>query len=254
LATVRIRPKHLYGLSPVGFVGCFCVGLGNGSFWALAPIFAQRGPGDVVAVVSFMCLTVLAGAAGQWPLGRASDRMDRRRVIAMACGLAALAGLGLIGANHYWSPGVFLLACLYGAAAFPLYSLCAAHMNDFVAPDGFVEASSGLLLLFAGGAVVGPIIASTLMDVIGKDGLFAFTALVHLALGVFTIYRMRLRRRPPAEDRAQFADALRIAQTVSEVRPLSGALEGKPGAQRPRDVRPDETARTGDEELDAGQR
>ena len=37
---VRIRPFHIYRVSPVGFAGCLTVGLVNGAFWSLAPVFA----------------------------------------------------------------------------------------------------------------------------------------------------------------------------------------------------------------------
>ena len=35
----------------------------------------------------------------------------------------------------------------FGAMAFPLYSLCLAHMNDFVRRDDFVATSSAMLTL-----------------------------------------------------------------------------------------------------------
>jgi MFS family permease len=220
-SVVRIRPRYLFGISPVGFVGCFAVGLANASFWSLGPIFAQREEGDVTAVAVFMSLTVIAGAVGQWPLGRLSDRMDRRKVIAVASIGASLSGVGLVSAAHFWPPGILVAAALLGFFAFPIYSLCAAHMNDHVEPGGFVESASGLLLIFSAGAVAGPVFASVLVRFYGVDSLFGFTAAVHLAIAVFAVYRMRRRAAIPAEERADFADSIRLAQTVSTIDPLS---------------------------------
>lgn len=220
-SSVHIRPRYLYSISPVGFVGCFAVGLANSCFWALGPVFAQRDEGDVTTIAVFMSLTVICGAAGQWPLGRASDRVDRRKVIIAACLGGALAAVGLVAAARLWPEGLLLFAGLFGFFAFPLYSLCTAHMNDFVQPDGFVEAASGLLLVYAGGAVLGPLIASAFMRFYGLDALFAFTAVVHTGMVVFTVYRMRRREQAPKEDRGEFADAIRVSQTVSVVDPLS---------------------------------
>lgn len=225
-AIVQIRPRYLFRLSPVGFVGCFAVGLANSCFWALGPVFAQREEGDVTTIAIFMSLTVIAGAAGQWPLGRVSDRMDRRKVIIIACFGGALAGVGLMLSGQIWPRGLLLFAVLYGFFSFPLYALCAAHMNDFVEPDGYVEAASGLLLVFGAGAVLGPITASALMRYYGVDWLFGFTAFVHLAMAGFTVYRMRQRARAPAEERVEFSDAIRLAQTVSAVDPLSHKEDG----------------------------
>ena len=124
IAAVHIRVRHLYRLSPVGFAGALAVGLANGSFWSLAPIFAQSKLLAVgtTGIAVFMSLAVIAGAAGQWPLGRISDRVDRRKVIVLVCVGAALAGIsmGLFGAN--WDLAIFIFSFLFGFFALPLYS------------------------------------------------------------------------------------------------------------------------------------
>ncbi len=229
--SVRIRVFHLYRLSPVGVIGCLVVGLANGSFWALGPVFAQNKGADTWGVAVFMSTAVIAGALGQWPLGRLSDKMDRRRVIiAAACG-SALAGLAFV----FWAPpGVPQLLALvfgFGLFAFPIYGLCVAHMNDFVAPDGYVEAASGLLLVFAIGAVIGPLVTSTLTRFFGPDSLFAVTAATQLCLAAFALHRMRRRKTAPLEEHVTFGEALNLAQTVSTVDVLPG--EHGPAAQQP---------------------
>src|SRR3546814_2258958 len=110
----KIRVPHLYRLSPVGVVGCLAVGLANGSFWSLAPVYAQEKGADTWGVAVFMSVAVLAGALAQWPLGRLSDKMDRRKVIiGAACG-AATAGLLFV----LWAPasivGLLALILLFG--------------------------------------------------------------------------------------------------------------------------------------------
>ncbi len=234
VATVKVRIRYLYRLSPVGFVGALAVGLANGSFWSLGPVFAQSNIFVVgtTAVALFMSIAVIAGAAGQWPLGWASDRWDRRKVIIFACLGAGLAGVGMSVFAQRWDDGMFVFAFIFGAFAFPIYSICAAHMNDFVEKDGFVEASSGLLLLYGAGAVLGPLIASSAMGFFGSVGLFGFTAVVHGALAGFALYRMRRRERPAEAERAHFVDSLRVSQTVSNFDPLSEHGE----AAAPRDV------------------
>ncbi len=94
--SVKIRLKYLYNLSPVGVMGCLAVGLANGSFWALAPVFAQMKGADTWGVAIFMSVAVIAGAIGQWPLGRLSDKTDRRRIIIVATCGSATAGLLMV--------------------------------------------------------------------------------------------------------------------------------------------------------------
>lgn len=221
LVAAKIRVRHLYNLSPVGIVGCLAVGLANGTFWALGPVFAQRDGAGTQDVALFMSVVVVAGAIGQWPLGKLSDHMDRRKVIILSALGAALAGVGLVIVGLAWEDWLLIPAFLFGAFAFPIYALNVAHLNDFIKPGGYVEASGGLLLAFALGAAAGPLIASPIVDRFGTESLFAYTAAIHIALSLFTGYRMLRRAAPPKEEQIAFADALNVAQTVSTVDPLA---------------------------------
>lgn len=214
---VSVRIWRMYGFTPVGFAGCVAVGLANGSFWSLGPVFAQRTGLDVTGVAVFMSATVLAGAAGQWPLGRASDRVDRRYVIAIACTGAAVAGAALASGFLVTQTHVLIASCVFGIFAFPIYAIAVAHTNDHVPQGEFVESSSALLLLFGAGAVVGPLIASFIMSRIGPQGLYVFTALVHVAMAGFALYRMHRRERAASEERTTFLHGLETAGTVSNV-------------------------------------
>jgi len=214
---VSVRIWRLYRLSPVGFAGCVTVGLANGAFWSLGPVYAQRTGLDVTGVAVFMSATVLAGAVGQWPLGRASDRYDRRNIIAIACTGAALAAAALASGLLTTQTQILMASCAFGIFAFPVYAISVAHTNDHVPHGEFVESSSGLLLLFGAGAVVGPLVASNAMNWIGPQGLYVFTALVHMAMACFALYRMHRRERASAEERTSFIHGLEVANTVSNI-------------------------------------
>ena len=212
--TVRIRLLHLFRLSPVGVTGAFFVGLQQGAFWSLGPVFAERIGLDTLAITLFMSAAVIGGAIGQWPLGKLSDRMDRRKVLAGACVAAAAVGYSIRFAYPTLGEGVFLLTLLWGITAFPLYSICAAHMNDHVEEGGFVEASSGLLLIFAAGAILGPLIISPFMTLRTPYALFGWIAGFQLLLAVFAVYRLRVRERAPESERSDFVESLNSIQRV----------------------------------------
>lgn len=216
-SVVRLRLLHLAKISPVGVIGCFGVGLANGSFWSLAPVFAQSDNSDTTRIAAFMSIVVIAGAVSQWPVGMWSDRTDRRRVIAGMCAASCLAGAGLVFASQSSAQVLFIGAALYGLAAFPIYSICAAHLNDHVEADGFIEASSGLLLVYAGGAIVGPLIASFMMRTAGVGALFMFTATVHLLIGCYALYRLTKRAAVPVEDHAPFKESVVMSQTILDI-------------------------------------
>jgi MFS family permease len=221
IALVKIRIRHLYRQSPVGVFGCLVVGMANGSFWALGPAFALSGGASTANVALFMSITVIAGAIGQWPLGRLSDKIDRRKVIVLASLGAALAGLGTIVLTPLWESGILVSMFLFGLFAFPLYALSVAHTNDFTQPEDYVETAGGLLLVYALGAIAGPLIGALVISYLSIGSLFAYTACIHAVYAAFVFYRMRQREPVPEEEQIAFADAILVSQTVSNVDPLS---------------------------------
>jgi MFS family permease len=215
---VKLDISYLYRTSPAGMLGALATGLANGSFWALAPIFGATFSDDASIAAWVMTASVLGGVAGQWPLGRLSDRIDRRYVM----GATSLGGIGVAAAIWTFADslpplGVILLCGLWGAMAFPLNALSVAHANDYANPDEYVMLSSGLLLMYGIGAVVGPFIASAAMGLAGPGGLYLFTAVVHGLLLVYILNRTIRRRPSPAEEHVAFDDALTAARTMSQV-------------------------------------
>ena len=81
LKTNRLDVRRLYRTSPVSAVGCFMIGMVNGAFGTLGAVYGQRIGLAVSQVAILMAGAVLGGALIQFPLGRISDRMDRRKVL-----------------------------------------------------------------------------------------------------------------------------------------------------------------------------
>jgi len=185
-------------------IGAVAIGLANGSFWALAPLFTADRGFDPGQIAGFMSLAVIGGAALQYPLGRWSDRVDRRRVILLTASVASLIGLILVLVPSLSATVLLATAVPLGAFLFALYPLCVAHVNDHVEEGEFVEASSSMLLLYGGGSVIGPILAALLMDRIGSSALFVFIATVYGLFVVFVITRLWASPRPAAADRGDF--------------------------------------------------
>lgn len=230
---VRLRLLRLYRLSPVGMVGAFMVGAANGTFLTLGAVFIIGLGFDPVIAAAFVSASMLGGALAQIPAGAVSDRIDRRFVIvgfALAATAIALAmwlseGAGPVsrlmellgfGPQAIW----ILLSFLLGATAFPLYGVSAAHMNDFVDQDGFVEASGGLLLVWGIGATAGPFIASLMMTGGAPNTLFLFLACVYAGLAAFAGFRITRRTAPPVAAKDSYQ-----AQGIVRTTPAAVSLD-----------------------------
>jgi MFS family permease len=199
-----LRPLRLYNISPVGVMGCIAVGFSNSAIWTLAPVFAQAHSLNKTWLSVFMSVFTLGGAAIQLPLGRLSDRMDRRYIIAFVCVAAATLGvaLGLFGGLHRWLT-LTLIGC-FGVVALPLYGLSVAHANDRIAREEFVETSATLLLINSMASVLGPTIAALVIGRFDTGSLFFYTAAIHVAMAAFTITRIGLKHAAPAETRDRY--------------------------------------------------
>jgi predicted MFS family arabinose efflux permease len=77
----RVDLRWLVGISPLAFTGCLLVGAVNGAIWSLAPLYAQSQGLAPNQVGWFMAALITGGAASQWPVGKISDRLDRRWMI-----------------------------------------------------------------------------------------------------------------------------------------------------------------------------
>jgi len=214
----KLNFRYLYNNSKVGMLGSLVCGLTNGSFWALAPVFSVTYSGDISLTANFMTAVVFGGAIGQWPLGWLSDHTDRRTV------LAGISLVAVIIAAIMWrmapelsSTGLITLAALWGAMAFPVYSISVAQANDRAEAGDFVMVSAGLLLMYGIGAIIGPFLASMLMSFSSAGSLFLFTCTVHLFLAIYVLTRRLIKPKPVEVDQTSFSDALASTQTRSQI-------------------------------------
>jgi len=77
--------------------------------------------------------------------------------------------------------------------------------------------SSGLLLMYGAGAIIGPFLASTIMTVLGGASLFLFAAFCHCALALYVALRSRHESAVPTGELAEFNESLTSALTASQV-------------------------------------
>lgn len=241
LKTARLDIRALYRNSPVAVVGCVLIGFVNGAFGTLGAVYAQKIGLPIPSIALLMAGAVLGGSLIQFPLGRLSDKMDRRKVLVGVCAGAILIALVIVVLRPRTPELVIGLTVIFGAMIYPQYAITVAHANDFAAPDEFVKIAGGLLLLLGVGTMIGPFLAAQAMDHFIPEGLFAFTAASHLLLGVYTLFRMSRRGAPsgPAFRGVPLAKGAGSAAT-----PESVALDPRSGETAPEEdaVPPDPDA------------
>ena len=215
---VKFDIKVLWSVSPLATVGCIVIGLTNSSFRSLGPIYADSIGMSVTAIATFMSIGIFAGIVLQYPLGHYSDKLDRRVIILVSTIGALIASIYLAFLAGDGELANFIGIFAFGAFALPLYSLCSAHANDHAAPGQHALVSAGTLFFWSIGAVVGPLIASFLMEAFGPHALFAYVIVVLTFFAAYTLARIRARDAVPTEQRRmRFRSLLRTSTYFSKL-------------------------------------
>jgi len=230
LKSARLDLKLLYRTSPVAAIAAFSVGMANGTFGTLAPVYGYSQHMDAAGISYLMCVTIIAGAISQIPAGRLSDRMDRRKVIVGLAGAAAVIGLLLVVLDPQGGWALYLLFGIYGLCAYPLYGVAVAHANDSAKDGDFAKISSAMLLIMGVGLAIGPAIAPMLMNTIKPVAMFIVTVAFHGALAISTFLRMRIRPQARVR-RARFWPMFGDKSQTPEVVTLDPRAEERPGTQ-----------------------
>ncbi|HEY8386744.1 MAG TPA: MFS transporter, partial [Porticoccaceae bacterium] len=218
IQAVHINFRRVWALSHVGVGGAIASGLATGAFWAMGPVFG-RGLGlDLSQLAMFLSAAVLGGALFQLPLGRLSDRYDRRLVIFYTALGGAIFSLFLCLLPVQGIP-LLVLALLWGGGVMTLYALCLAHATDHAQGDEFVMVGSGILMIFAVSSAIGAPLASLFMGVVGPRGLFAFAALCLMGLILGIAVRRRTHVLPIIDETGPFRPLAETSPALFEMDP-----------------------------------
>ncbi|MBI4922886.1 MAG: MFS transporter [Devosia nanyangense] len=193
LASAKLDVVLLYKTSPLAVIAAFSVGMANGTFGTLAPVYGHDQGLDAAGIAYLFSVTAVVGAIAQIPFGRLSDRMDRRMVIVFLGAMAAVIGFLMLVTNPQGGWWMYVLFGLYGFSAYPIYAIAVAHANDFAKEGEFGRVAGGMLLVLGTGLAIGPAIAALVMNLYAPVGLFIVTATFHGALALTAFLRMKVR-------------------------------------------------------------
>ncbi len=194
-STRRLSFASLFRISPLGCVGMLLTGGVFSAMFGMASVWGAQVGLSVREISIFVGALYVGGLVLQYPIGWASDRIDRRRLIT---GLSAVACVTMLAAALLPLPftGLIVAALLLGGITNPIYALLIAYTNDFLSREDMAAASAGLIFLNGLGAIFGPLITGWLMEKVGPSGFFLFIAILYVALTAYALWRMTQRAAP----------------------------------------------------------
>ncbi|NVK13704.1 MAG: MFS transporter [Rhodobacteraceae bacterium] len=219
----RLRPKLAWRCSPLAVAGVIVSALSSASFRMVGPVYGQEVGLEIGQIAFFLASFVLGGALAQYPMGWLADKYDRRWVLIWLSGIAILSCGITMAASGTGTLGVMLAAGFFGFTTFPIFSVSAAHANDFATSAERVELSAALMFWYALGAIASPYVSSALIDSFGPTALFAYVACGHLLLIAFGLSRMKVRATPA--ERTSYVYAPRTSFTIGRL--LKRSREGR---------------------------
>lgn len=168
--------------SPLAIPGCILAGFLYSTFYSMTPVFLERTGFSTADLSTFMGVALVGALIPQWPMGRLSDRIDRRRLVRATAWISMSVSTTLA---LFHAPSIVWVGMLaFVAVTFTQYSLIVSHVNDRTESHLRVAVSATLILLFSIGGLIGPAIASLLMTIIGPSGLFIFNGLSSFAMAL----------------------------------------------------------------------
>jgi MFS family permease len=217
------RIRDLWKAAPAAVLGALTAGAVNGAVLQLYSLYASAGTsGSSLAAAAELNGAIALGAvAAQWPAGWVSDRIDRRIVISVLAGAGCLASavLAFLGPALPWS-AVLVIAALWGAGSMSFYGVAVAHAADRATPGQATSMMAGILVVWAIGAIAGPLLAGLAMaSPLGPAGLFAYAGAGLLALCLAMIARRVDTPAIPQAEKSPFAIAPATSTSMAQIDP-----------------------------------
>jgi MFS family permease len=236
--------REVYNASPFGMVSSLFYGTIQSALFTLLAVYAASMNFTIFEISLVTFLLAISGAVSQFPIGKLSDLYDRRKVIVFSTFAASIFALiTLIVSRQIYLPGelatsktwFYIFLILFSFCSLPMFSLILAHTNDYIPKEKFVAAGAGLQFTFGLGAMSGPFLCSIFMNIVGSNGFFVFLLFFHALIGMFGIYRMRVRETVENPDSQFVAMPSTITPAGIELNPTTEPIEEP---KKPEEVQP----------------
>jgi len=226
----RLQPLKAALFAPSSMLAVAVAGMTSSAFRMVGPVYGVENGLDQSGIALFLTASIIGAVAAQYPVGWLADKFDRRHVLIMLS-LCTIGSSGWLALAPGRGDETMILAgaLVFGATAWPIFSVASAYANDLSPPDFTVELNASIMFFFSGGAIVSPLLTASLIQAAGPGALFAFVAAAHLALIGFAVYR--ISRRATAEPVAPYAYVPRTSLILSR---LSGRADDSPAESDPK--------------------
>ena len=217
--TEYVNIFYVFRKIPLGFLGNLVAGLILSSFYALAPVFGREGGFSIMQISMIMATTIFGGMALQWPIGMASDFIERRKVFIIVSLILMVLSLILFIFDSMPFYYLLILLFFYGGFSFTLYPISITYCCDFFSSAGITAVTCAALIIYGIGCIFGPLLSPIVMVATKPSGLFLYSAILSLLLAIFAMWRHHKQPGQPKESQESYQPMTSVSPKVSELDP-----------------------------------
>jgi MFS family permease len=223
---VSIDLRAAWRISPVAFAGILASGGLSMLVQGFTPIYAS-GEGLARTQIALLMFLMQLGMLGvQYPLGALSDRIDRRLVLVISCGIIiASAFTASFMSFEFLFLAIFVFAIWSGATE-TVYSISNAHANDRAGKGDYVPLASTMLVAWSVSAFVLPGIVTAVTPIFGPKAYMGAVMVVALLFAVFALWRLRLKTPDAEQDPHPFSSRNARAAAMAATPEETGVHKG----------------------------
>jgi len=188
----KISLPKIYSVVPLSTTASFIAGFFIGGYFTMMPVFVLDKFSTTEYISTVISITILGGLLSQYPIGKLSDKIGRRKVISMVGFLTAISS-SLFLFFEFDMKLLYLFGFLLGLTVFSIYPLAVARANDVIHEDSDIVEISRVLLLFIGlGSFVSPFVIGFSLQ-LSNDSMFIIFAIVGIYLGFYSLSKSRVK-------------------------------------------------------------
>lgn len=216
----KLSVFELIRLTPTAVFSCFISGLLLSVAYGLLPLYFSLIGFGLSQITDMVAWLILGGMCLQYPLGRLSDRVDRRIVLTALFAATLVVSLLFVLLDlqaNAWLTGI-LVASL-GGVIFAIYPISLSQACDELQPEQIIAGNQGLLLCYSVGAMAGPLLAPLFINGFGPEGLFIYFVLLAFITVIFLLWRRTMRAPVPLEEHVAFSATTPNTPVMAELDP-----------------------------------
>jgi len=186
----RLQWLRIARSAPIVMLAALIAGLVESAYVALLPVFGLLRGLDEGSSLLLVTVFLAGNVILQLPIGRAGDRLGRRRVL-VACAAVCVAGpialAAIMGAPWLLWP----LLLLWGGTMYGFYTQGIALLGESYPPAELADANTVFVVVYCLGGIAGPSLGGYAMDLWRPNGLLIFLSCAPLSLAAGLLTRMQ---------------------------------------------------------------